>query len=127
MLPVLWPSLAGLSLPSWFGLMLLMIFYGYFRGLLSPEALSTKANLYVQSVEFVRYTRINTIDALLNWKFWILLDALRHLVLPVITLTVVQCALVMRIMRSSATGRYLYVDSHSNSGHGDCYCPRAQP
>jgi len=95
-------AIIGWSLPTfWFGLMLLMIFYGYFRGLLPPEALSTKANLYVQSVEFVRYTRINTVDALLNWKPWILLDALRHLILPVITLTVVQCALVMRIMRSS--------------------------
>ncbi len=95
-------AIVGWSLPTfWFGLMLLMIFYGYFRGLLPPEALGMKANLYVQSTEFTRYTKINTIDAILNGKLWIFLDALRHLILPVITLTVVQCALVMRIMRSS--------------------------
>jgi len=95
-------AIVGWSLPTfWFGLMLLMIFYGYFRGLLPPEALGMKASLYVQSAEFTRYSRLNTIDALLNGQLWIFLDALRHLVLPVITLTVVQCALVMRIMRSS--------------------------
>ena len=95
-------AIVGWSLPTfWFGLMLLMIFYGYFRGLLPPEALGIKASLYVKSAEFSRYTRINTIDALLNGQVWILLDALRHLILPIITLTVVSCALVMRIMRSS--------------------------
>ncbi|MBA7490372.1 Dipeptide transport system permease protein DppB [subsurface metagenome] len=95
-------AIIGWSLPTfWFGLMLLMIFYGYFRGLLPPEALGIKASLYVKSAEFSRYTRINTIDALLNGQVWILLDALRHLILPIITLTVVSCALVMRIMRSS--------------------------
>ncbi len=95
-------AIIGWSLPTfWFGLMLLMIFYGYFRGLLPPEALGIKASLYVNSAEFSRYTRINTIDALLNGQVWILLDALRHLILPIITLTVVSCALVMRIMRSS--------------------------
>jgi len=95
-------AIIGWSLPTfWFGLMLLMIFYGYFRGLLPPEALGVQADLYVRSPDFVRFTHINTIDALLNGKLWIFLDALRHLVLPVITLTVVECALVMRIMRSS--------------------------
>jgi len=95
-------AIVGWSLPTfWFGLMLLMIFYGYFRGFLPPEALGMKANLYVKSAEFTRYTKINTIDAILNGKLWIFLDALRHLILPVITLTIVQCALVMRIMRSS--------------------------
>lgn len=95
-------AIIGWSLPTfWFGLMLLMIFYGYFRGLLPPEALGTQASLFVDSSKFVRLTRINTVDALLNGKFWIFLDAIRHLILPVITLTVVSCALVMRIMRSS--------------------------
>ena len=95
-------AIVGWSLPTfWFGLILLMIFYGYFRGLLPPEALGTGASLFVRSQNFTRFTRINTIDALLNGKFWIFLDAVRHLILPVITLTVVQCALVMRIMRSS--------------------------
>jgi len=95
-------AIIGWSLPTfWFGLVLLMIFYGYFKGLFPPESLGLSSNLYVNSENFVRFTRINTIDALLNREWWIFIDALRHLILPVITLTVVQCALVMRIMRSS--------------------------
>lgn len=95
-------AIVGWSLPTfWLGLMLLMIFYGYLSGLLPPEALGVQASLAVNSKEFIRFTRINTIDALINGKLWIFLDALRHLILPVITLTVVQCAMVMRIMRSS--------------------------
>ncbi|MBE0478163.1 ABC transporter permease [Candidatus Aerophobetes bacterium] len=95
-------SIVGWSLPTfWLGLVLLMIFYGYFSGLLPPEELGIKASLFVKSQEFIRFTRINTIDALLNGKLWIFVDALRHLLLPVVTLTVVNCAMVMRIMRSS--------------------------
>lgn len=95
-------AIVGWSLPSfWLGLMLLMIFYGYFSGLLPPEALGVQASLVVKSGNFIRFTRINTIDALLNRRWWIFLDALRHLILPVITLTIIDCAMVMRIMRSS--------------------------
>jgi len=64
-------------------------------------ALGVEASLAVKSKEFIRFTRINTIDALLNGKLWIFFDALRHLVLPVLTLTIIDCAMVMRIMRSS--------------------------
>jgi len=95
-------AIVGWSLPTfWFGLVLLMIFYGYFSGLFPPEALGLEAKRWVDSAQFVRYTKINTIDALLNGKLWIFVDAIRHIVLPVITLTVVQVALIMRIMRSS--------------------------
>lgn len=95
-------AIVGWSLPSfWLGLVLLMLFYGYFKGLLPPERLSTQVSLYVHSAQFINYTRINTIDAILNWDGQVLLDALRHLVLPVITLAIVQMAFVMRIMRSS--------------------------
>jgi dipeptide transport system permease protein len=95
-------AILGWSLPTfWLGLLLLMIFYGYFKGLLPPGRLSTQVNLFVNSADFIRYTHINTIDAVLNLNGLVLLDALRHLVLPVITLTVVQMAFVMRLMRSS--------------------------
>jgi peptide/nickel transport system permease protein len=95
-------AIIGWSLPTfWLGLMLLMVFYGYFQGLLPPERLSTQVSLYVNSPDFVRYTHLNTVDALLNGDLKVFFDALRHLVLPVITLTVVNLALVMRIMRSS--------------------------
>ncbi|MGQ9617036.1 MAG: ABC transporter permease [Spirochaetota bacterium] len=95
-------AIVGWSLPTfWFGLVLLMIFYGFLRGVFPPEALGYEAQAFVNSPNFIQYTRINTIDSLLNGKLWIFLDALRHLVLPVITLTVVQIALIIRIMRSS--------------------------
>jgi ABC-type dipeptide/oligopeptide/nickel transport system permease component len=95
-------SIVGWSLPTfWFGLVLLMIFYGYFRGLFPPEILGYEAQSFVESGAFTRYTRLNTIDALLNGDLWVFVDAIRHLVLPVVTLTTVQIALVMRIMRSS--------------------------
>jgi ABC-type dipeptide/oligopeptide/nickel transport system permease component len=95
-------AIFGWSLPTfWLGLVLLMVFYGYFTGLLPPHRLSTPMELLVNSAEFTRYTRINTLDAILNLNGPVLLDALRHLVLPVITLTVVQMAFIMRLMRSS--------------------------
>jgi peptide/nickel transport system permease protein len=55
----------------------------------------------VNSAEFARYTHINTLDAILNWRWDVFLDALRHLILPVITLSVTNVAFIMRLMRSS--------------------------
>lgn len=95
-------AIFGWSLPTfWLGLILLMIFYGYFTGFLPPGRLSIQMDLLVKSAEFTRYTRLNTIDAILNLNGPVLLDTLRHLVLPVITLSVVNVAFIMRLMRSS--------------------------
>ena len=95
-------AIVGWSLPTfWLGLILLMVFYGYFSGLFPPERLSTNVDLIVHSAQFVRYTNINTIDAILNGNGTVLLDALRHLVLPVMTLAAVSTAFIMRLMRSS--------------------------
>jgi dipeptide transport system permease protein len=95
-------AIFGWSLPTfWLGLILIMVFYGYFRGLLPPSRLSIQMDMVVNSAEFIRYTHINTIDAILNLNGAVLLDALRHLILPVITLSVTQVAFIMRLMRSS--------------------------
>jgi len=95
-------AILGWSLPTfWFGLMLLMVFYGILRGFLPPERLSVQMNILVHSTEFIRYTHINTLDAILNLNGPVFLDALRHLILPVVTLSVVQVAFIMRLMRSS--------------------------
>ena len=95
-------AIIGWSLPTfWLGLMLLMFFYGYFSGLLPPGRLSTEVDFIVNSSSFVRYTHINTLDAILNGNMRVFLDALRHLVLPVITLATVNVAFIMRLMRSS--------------------------
>ena len=95
-------AIVGWSLPTfWLGLMLLMVFYGYFSGLLPPERLSTGMNILVHSEAFTQYTRLHFIDAILNGNWQVLGDSLRHMVLPVITLTVVSLAFIMRLMRSS--------------------------
>jgi dipeptide transport system permease protein len=95
-------AIMGWSLPSfWLGLILLMIFYGFFSGLLPPGRLGIQMDILVDSVGFTRYTHINTLDAVLNLNGPVLLDALRHLILPVTTISVINMAFIMRLMRSS--------------------------
>lgn len=94
-------SIIGWSLPSfWIGILLLAIFYAYL-GWFPPERLGAEANEFIRSSAFIRYTHINTIDGLLNGQLWITAEALRHLVLPVVSLTVQIIALIVRVMRSS--------------------------
>ncbi|MGB9959677.1 MAG: ABC transporter permease [Candidatus Bathyarchaeales archaeon] len=94
-------SVIGWSLPSfWLGIVLLAFFYGGF-GLFSPGRLSPWAEALVRTGEFRLYTGLYTVDAILNLNFAVLLDALYHLVLPVATLTIINVALIMRVMRSS--------------------------
>lgn len=91
----------GYSIPSFcLALLLLIIFY---LGLnwVGIERLGLAANTYVHSPEWTQYTRLYTIDALLNGQLWIFFDALKHLMLPVITLTTQTLPIVARITRSS--------------------------
>jgi ABC-type dipeptide/oligopeptide/nickel transport system permease component len=95
-------AIIGWSLPTfWFGLVLMMIFYGYFTGFLPPERLSTEMSVLVHSASFTRYTGVNFLDGILNWEWRVTWDSLRHMVLPVVTLSVVNIAFIMRLMRSS--------------------------
>jgi peptide/nickel transport system permease protein len=95
-------AIIGWSLPTfWLGLVLLMVFYGLFSGLFPPERLSTGMSILVHSESFTRYTGLNFVDGILNWEWGVTLDSLRHMVLPVITLSVVNIAFIMRLMRSS--------------------------
>jgi peptide/nickel transport system permease protein len=94
-------ALTGWSLPTFvMGLLLLMIFYGWLGWFPSGE-LSNWAARIVDSPQFVRYTGMNAIDAILNGNLAVLGDTLRHLVLPVFTLAYIQWALLLRVMRSS--------------------------
>lgn len=94
-------AIIGWSLPSfWLAILLLSIFYGGF-GVCGPGRLGLEAQNYVLSDAFVSYTGLNTIDGLLNGQLWITLNALEHLVLPVMELTIIQIALIIRVMRSS--------------------------
>lgn len=94
-------SIVGWSIPTFvFGLLVLMVFYARL-GWFPPERLSEWAVRVVQSGEFNRYTQLNTIDALLNLRFDVFLDALKHLVLPVATLAYLGWAQILRVTRSS--------------------------
>jgi peptide/nickel transport system permease protein len=94
-------SIVGWSIPSFvFGLLLLMFFYARLRWF-APERLSEWALRIVQSDEFRRFTQINTLDALLNMRFDIFLNALRHLVMPVVSLAYLNWAFMLRVTRSS--------------------------
>jgi ABC-type dipeptide/oligopeptide/nickel transport system permease component len=94
-------SICGYSLPVFvWGLLLLLIFYGFLQWF-PPERLSLAAGLYAQSPAFHAFTGLMTVDALLNGTWWVLGDALRHLVLPVITLTYFLAATLVRITRSA--------------------------
>ncbi len=94
-------SIVGWSIPTFvFGLLVLMIFYARL-GWFPPERLSDWSMRIVQSDAFTRYTQLNTIDALLNLRFDIFLDALKHLVLPVTTLAYLNWAYMLRVTRSS--------------------------
>ena len=94
-------AITGWSFPPFvFGIMVLMVFYGVL-GWFPPGRLSTWADAIVNGPAFSRYTGLNTLDALLNGNFAIFLDALRHLILPVVTLSYVSWAWILRVMRSS--------------------------
>lgn len=94
-------SIIGWSIPTFvFALLMLMIFYARLDWF-PPERLSEWALRIVQSDDFTRYTSMNTVDALLNLRFDIFLDASRHLVLPVITLAYLGLAQILRVTRSS--------------------------
>ncbi|HSR47893.1 MAG TPA: ABC transporter permease [Anaerolineales bacterium] len=94
-------SIIGWSFPIYvFGLLVLMIFYAkldwFPAGRLSEWALrATEAPTYVH------VTYMNTIDSLINARLDIFLDAVRHLVLPVISLSYLSWALILRVTRSS--------------------------
>jgi peptide/nickel transport system permease protein len=94
-------SISFRSLPSFvWGLLILMVTYGRFNWF-PPGRLSLEADLFVRTGQFRFFTQLLTVDALLNGKFWIFLDALRHLAGPVLTLTIISIALLVRVTRSS--------------------------
>ena len=95
-------AIVGWSLPTFlFALVLLMVFYGYFQ-ILSPGVLSDQLSMFIldNPDTYTSYTGLYTIDGILNGHFNITLDALAHLVCPILTYVIVVVALNMRVMRS---------------------------
>jgi peptide/nickel transport system permease protein len=94
-------SIIGYSFPVFvFGLLMLMIFYAKLQWF-PPGRLSDWANQIVGSSSFHQYTYMNSFDALLNGRFDIFIDSLRHLILPALTLSYIDWALILRVTRSS--------------------------
>lgn len=94
-------AIIGWSLPTFiFGLFVLFIFYGIL-GWFPPGRLSAWAQDIIYTGNFNSYTHLITIDALLNGNIPIFLDALRHLIAPIITLSYISWAFLLRITRSS--------------------------
>jgi peptide/nickel transport system permease protein len=94
-------AIVGSSFPTFvFGLLVLMLFYAKLRWF-PPGRLSDWANFVVNSPGFVHVTYLNTVDSLINGRFDIFLDSLRHLILPILTLSYISWATFLRVTRSS--------------------------
>ncbi|MEJ2287122.1 MAG: ABC transporter permease [Deinococcales bacterium] len=98
-------AIIGWSLPTFvLGIWLLVVFYGgldWFQPGQVTVADSIRLSNLTASGVFHHYTGFLFLDALLNGKFGIFLDVIWHLILPVITLSAVTSAQIMRVMRSS--------------------------
>ena len=94
-------SIVGTSFPTFvFGLLVLIIFYANLQWF-PPGKMSDWVSQLLYSGEFTQYTKLLTIDALLNGRFDVFLDALRHMFLPVLTLSYINWATFVRVTRSS--------------------------
>ncbi|MCE5208102.1 MAG: ABC transporter permease [Chloroflexi bacterium] len=91
----------GWSFPTFvFGLLLLLVLYAKL-GWFSPGRLSDSITQVVASDAFTRYTGMNTLDAILNLRFDVFWDALKHLIMPIVTLSYVVWAQILRVTRSA--------------------------
>lgn len=91
----------GTSIPPFImGLMLLAIFYVGLRWF-PIGRLAVASEFVVKSASFKTYTGLLVVDGLLNGRSDITVDALRHLVLPVFTLSLAHWATLGRVTRAA--------------------------
>jgi peptide/nickel transport system permease protein len=94
-------SIIGTSFPTFvFGLLMLMIFYANLQWF-PPGRVSDWASQVVFSNSFHHYTSLLTIDSLLNGRIDIFWDAIRHMLMPILTLSYISWATFVRVTRSS--------------------------
>lgn len=94
-------AFVAVSIPSFvLALVLMAIFYVGLHWF-PPERLSYQASAIVNSPGFKEYTGLLTIDGFLNGQNQVSLDAARHLVLPVLTLSLVHWATLGRVVRAT--------------------------
>lgn len=94
-------AVVGWSFPDFvFGLFVLMIFYSLL-GWFPPGNISIWAEEIFSSPSFKHITHLPSIDALLNGRLDLFVDCLRHLAGPILTLSWLWWAYILRITRSS--------------------------
>ncbi|MBS7615697.1 ABC transporter permease [Candidatus Bathyarchaeota archaeon] len=98
-------SVLGTSLPSFFfGILLSAIFIATLKWT-GPGRLTFRIESEISSLartgQWYTYTNLMTLDCLLNGRFDFFLDALKHLVLPVTVLVLINTATLVRVARSS--------------------------
>jgi ABC-type dipeptide/oligopeptide/nickel transport system permease component len=95
-------AVVGYSLPSFvLGVWLLVIFYGALGIAPAPGRLSQENEILLVTGAVKRITGLLTFDALLSGQWAVFTDAISHLVLPVITLSLVSTATILKAMRSN--------------------------
>jgi peptide/nickel transport system permease protein len=124
-------SIVGTSFPVFvFGLLMLMIFYANLQWF-PPGRVSDWANEVIYSDTFRTYTSLLTFDALLNGRLDIFWDVLRHMLMPILTLSYISWATFLRVTRSSMleTLRMEYVTTARAKGltEHDVIFKHAQP
>ncbi len=94
-------TLIGWSFPDFvFGIFILLFFYGVL-GWFPPGVISVEGFQIMRSPEFTNYTGMITIDAIFNWRWDIFIDGLRHLIAPILTISYLWWAYLLRITRAS--------------------------
>lgn len=94
-------SMVGTSFPSFvFALLMLMIFYANLQWF-PPGRLSDDIVRSITDTNFQQFTGMYTIDGLLNGRPDVTFDALRHLFLPVLTLSFINWAVFVRVTRTA--------------------------
>ncbi len=94
-------SIVGTSFPTFvFGLLVLIVFYANLQWF-PPGKMSDWVSVLLYSGDFKQYTHLLSIDALLNGRIDVFLDAMRHMFLPILTLSYINWATFVRVTRSS--------------------------
>lgn len=100
--------------PFILGLSLLSIFYVGLRWF--PPGRTDIFDISLRTSSFQHYTGLLTIDGLLNGRFDVVIDALRHLVLPVLSLSLAHWATLGRVTRAAIieeTGKDYIMAAHA--------------
>lgn len=95
----------GTSMPPFILSMILISVFYINLGWLAPGRIDVTTDLLMTRIGFVDYTGFLTIDSLLNGRPDIFLIALKHLAMPVFTLSIFHWATLGRITRATVIGQ----------------------